>query len=305
MRLVGPCLSEFSYFVTQTLYETFLKSFKEAVGRRPARQHVRTEWWTTAAPAQPYGIIGFSSRMPHHFTRRPSQIALSTVTTTAHRDREMDNHHLHFDASFGDYLESIESEPYLRSDPEVESVRSHPSSHLDADQTLLPHSPAAIPARAQTQRLQRRRNQYYYSNGLLVPVPTTTTPHSLSPADQRPTISHQSSPHKRAKSYTVSGTASSWLLGGSSAFADVKRQSWTGERREIRKLQKDHPVGSARPSSTVEIGDDSAVSTGAAGTAAERDGAKGSVLGVRRKMEKLRGFYRRGEKDVMVSSNLR
>ncbi|KAJ4386451.1 hypothetical protein N0V93_009347 [Gnomoniopsis smithogilvyi] len=242
--------------------------------------------------------------MSHHFTRRPSQLALSTTATPAHRDREMDNNFFHLDSSFGDYLDT-ESESYLRSDPEVESVRSHPSSHLDADQTLLPHSPAAIPARAQTQRLQRRRNQYYYSNGLLVPVPATTVSQNQPASDQRPTTFHQSSPHKRAKSYTTSGNASSWLLGSSSAFTDAKRQSWTGERREIRKLQKDHPVGSARPSSTVEIGDDSVVSNDGAGTAAERDSAKGSVLGVRRKMEKLRGFYRRGEKDVMVSSNLR
>lgn len=218
----------------------------------------------------------------------------------------MDSHFFHLDSSFGDSLD-IESELYVRSDPEAESVRSHPSSHLDADQTLLPHSPTAIPARAQTQRLQRRRNQYYYSNGLLVPVTATTTSQNQPPSEQR-TNTPQSFSHKRAKSYAPSGNATSWLLGASSsAFADAKRQSWTGERREIRKLQKDHPVGSARPSFTVEIGDDTGVSTGGAGTggAAERDGAKGSVLGVRRKMERLRGFYRRGEKDVMVSSNLR
>lgn len=218
----------------------------------------------------------------------------------------MENSLFHPDSSFGDL--DIDSEPYLRSDPEVESVRSHPSSHLDADQRLLPQSPAAIPARAQTQRLQRRRNQYYYSNGLLVPgVPTTTTAqqHQL-PSDQQPTVSHQqTSSHKRAKSYTPSGNASSWLLSSSSAFVDAKRQSWTGERRETRKLQKDHPVGSARPCSTLEIGDGGGVSPGGEGTVAERENAKGSVLGVRRKMEKLRGFYRRGEKDVMVSSNLR
>lgn len=240
--------------------------------------------------------------MPHSFKRRPSQLALSMPA----RDREMDNSFFHLDSSFGDYLD-MDSEPYMRSDPEAESVRSHPSSHLDADQTLLPHSPAAIPARSQTQRLQRRRNQYYYSNGLLVPVPATMSPQQSPSPDQRHIVATQSSSqHKRAKSYSTSGTASSWLLGSSSAFAEVKRQSWTGERREIRKLQKDHPVGSARPSATVEIGDDSGFSTGGADTAAaEGNSAKGSVLGVRRKMEKLRGLYRRGEKEVMVSSNLR
>lgn len=224
----------------------------------------------------------------------------------------MDNSFFHLDSSFGDYLD-MDSEPYMRSDPEAESVRSHPSSHLDADQTLLPHSPAAIPARAQTQRLQRRRNQYYYSGGLLVPVPATVSAQNqqtpTTPPDQRHAVTPQSSAqHKRAKSYSTSGNASSWLLGSSSAFAEVKRQSWTGERREIRKLQKDHPVGSARPSATLEIGDDSGVSTGGADTSAEgNNNAKGSgsVLGVRRKMEKLRGLYRRGEKEVMVSSNLR
>lgn len=245
--------------------------------------------------------------MPHSFKRRPSQLALSMSA----RDREMDNSFFHLDSSFGDYLDT-DSEPFMRSDPEAESVRSHPSSHLDADQTLLPHSPTTIPARSQTQRLQRRRNQYYYSNGLLVPVPATTSAQNQqqqSPSpDQRHIVATQnSSQHKRAKSYSTSGTASSWLLGSTSAFAEVKRQSWTGERREIRKLQKDHPVGSARPSATVEIGDGSGVSTGGADTAAAAEGnsAKGSVLGMRRKMEKLRGLYRRGEKEVMVTSNLR
>lgn len=39
----------------------------------------------------------------------------------------------------------------------------------------------------------------------------------------------------------------------------------------------------------------------------ERDGGgvRGSVLGVRRRMEKLRGFYRRGEKEAGVIGSLR
>lgn len=217
----------------------------------------------------------------------------------------MERHSFHHDSLLGDL--DFDSEPYLRSDPEAESVRSHPSSHLDADQTLLPHSPAAIPARAQTQRLQRRRHQYYYSDGLLVPVPAAATPpHRPSATEPPPTASHQTTaPHKRAKSYTASGNASSWLLGSTSAFAEAKRQSWTGERREIRKLQKYHPVGSARPGFTVEIGNDGEGSTGGVGTAVDREGAKGSVLGVRRKMERLRGLYRRGEKEAMGPSDLR
>lgn len=135
--------------------------------------------------------------------------------------------------------------------------------------------------------------------------------------------SSQDSPHARAKSYSAY-TTSSWLLGGSSSpFADAKRQSWTGERREPRKLQKDHPAGSARPATAVAIGDghdddDAACSSsspsaaaggggggGAGGSVPRMGEARGSVLGVRRKMERLRGLYRKTDKVVEVSSGLR
>lgn len=228
------------------------------------------------------------------------------------------------------HLDFLLGDRFTEADPEAASLRSHPSSH--ADQTLLPH---AAPARTQTQRLQRRRNQYYYVNGNLVPaasLPAASAtggpaqqqqqqwfpPRSVHAAHQEAQAQAQAqaaAAHKRAKSYGPSGHASSWLLGSAAgAFADTKRQSWTGERREIRKLQKDHPMGSARPSCTFEIGDGDETSTGgaagaaagaAAGGAAEREGVRGSVLGVRRKMERLKGLYRRGEKEVEVSSNLR
>lgn len=213
----------------------------------------------------------------------------------------------HLDTLLGD----PDNEPCLRTttDPEADSIRSHPSISSHVDQTLLPTStPATSSPRHQTQRLQRRRNHYYYISGTLTSATSlSTSPHILS-SPPRTIDPEAASPHSRSKSYSASGHTSSWLLGSTSPFADAKRQSWTGERREIRKLQKDHPVGSARPGFTVEIGDrdEMAASAGGPGGAAERDGARGSVLGVRRKMERLRGLYRRGDKDVEVtSSNLR
>lgn len=78
-------------------------------------------------------------------------------------------------------------------------------------------------------------------------------------------------------------------------------------------MQKEHPVGSARPSCTVEIPEEDGGGGGEEG-GGERDGigigigsgVKGSVLGVRRRMEKLRGLYRRGgEKEGMVAPGAR
>lgn len=210
------------------------------------------------------------------------------------------------------------------SDPEAESVRSHPSSHAPDQALLRPHSPPpprTTPARAQTQRLQRRRNQFYYENGLLVPVPPTgisgsPTAHRRSSSDPNPRSSSatqpdsngpapQQQPKQRSKPYLSAsgvGSSPSWLLSGAG-----------GERRESRKLQKEHPVGSARPSCTVEIPEEDS-GGGGEEVGGERDGigigmgsgVRGSVLGVRRRMEKLRGLYRRGgEKEGMVASGVR
>lgn len=63
----------------------------------------------------------------------------------------------------------------------------------------------------------------------------------------------------------------------------------TGERREIRKLQKEHPVGSARPSMALEIGD----GDGDGDRQPADGGERGSGLGVRRKMGRLRELYRK------------
>lgn len=215
----------------------------------------------------------------------------------------------HLDPLFGDSFTDPDTEPCVRRDTEVESVRSHLSSH--PDQMLLPHSLPAFPSRSQTQRLQRRRNQYYYVDGVLVPAPPPPpcTHQSHRSGAERPapprTTANQTPLHKRAKSYGSSGTTSSWLLGSSGAFADARRQPWNGERREVRKLQKDHPVGSARPSFTVAIGNDDGTSSGAPEVTTERDEAKGSVLGVRRRMERLKGLYRRGSKEAVLSPNPR
>ncbi|KAF3765069.1 hypothetical protein M406DRAFT_106993 [Cryphonectria parasitica EP155] len=260
----------------------------------------------------------------------------------------------YYDPLFGDsYADPLFDAEPLRRDPEAESVRSHPSSISHAaDQTLLPHRMPSLSSRPQTQRLQRRRSRYLYVNGVLVPVTsasmssplahpqssdhgaswtaaaatttaaatTASSPPSSSPPPPptlRATVPHRTLSHKRIKSYGVSGTTSSWLLGsgGNSnggVFADAKRQAWTGERREVRKLQKDHPVGSARPAFTIAIGSsgdggaDEVVGAGAGAGAGDKDGLKGSVLGMRRKMERLKGLYRRGSKEaVMGSTNSR
>lgn len=239
-------------------------------------------------------------------------------------------------------------------DPEAESVRSHPSSHhtttTAAEQSLLlsPTSSAAaspptatttiLPTRPQPQRLQRRRNQYHYINGVLVPTSPADTRqnHLISPSSRRgregeegeqeaatgssilPSRFHHhrpDSPPKRSKSYSASGGgggggASSWLLGSASALvAESKRSSWTGERREIRKLQKEHPVGSARPSFSLEIGDGEGGGEGGYAFRGEshhnNKAGSSSVLGVKRRMERLRGLYRKGDKEVTTSTTSR
>lgn len=113
-------------------------------------------------------------------------------------------------------------------------------------------------------------------------------PHTQSQVSRSRTLKAQAQAqaHQRAKSYTLGGVVnghgpSNWLGG-----AEARRSSWTGERREIRKLQKD-PNGSARPGCSLEISD----SDGTDGSGGEKE--KGSV---RRKMERLRGLYRKGEK---------
>lgn len=108
---------------------------------------------------------------------------------------------------------------------------------------------------------------------------------SKSTRDRQITADHQQGQqsHRRAKSYTLASGPSSWLL--SNSLVDVRRSgSLTGERR---KLQKDHPAGSARPSLALEIGD------GDDGSPQTDSGERGSGLGVRRKMGRLRDLYRK------------
>lgn len=268
-----------------------------------------------------------SPREPYNITAAPAYA----------NDMDDFSHQHHFNNS--PLLGSGDDESTWRfhRDPEAESVRSHPSSHHTADQSLLPSSAAAatppsIPTtRPQPQRLQRRRNHYHYINGVLVPtspadirqnqqqqqqvsiareeenigsmIPSRFHPHSHH-SSHRDTAPQQ---HKRAKSYSMpgggssggGGGASSWLLGGASALvgsseSSSKRSSWTGERREIRKLQKEHPVGSARPSFSLEIGEGDENEN-------ENSGLRrsSSVLGVKRRMERLRGLYRKGDKEIV------
>ncbi|KAL1848157.1 hypothetical protein Daus18300_013690 [Diaporthe australafricana] len=233
---------------------------------------------------------------------------------------ELDDPASHLDALLGNPFtdadaESLRSSRHPDPDPDMESIRSLHSrtSHADSllcrplilDQTkrLPPPGP---------NKLHRRRNQYPNIDNRAVVVPESSSSHHetshrqpqthqqpqsrLQPTTDNITRSKSTRAsqanteyqqgqqnHRRAKSYTLSGGPSSWLINNS--LVDVRRSgTWTGERREIRKLQKEHPAGSARPSMSVEISD---------GDGPPADGDKGSGLGVRRKMGRLRELYRK------------
>lgn len=247
--------------------------------------------------------------------RDPAEAARPAFYNAASALTDMDNfsHQHHFNSSpllgGGD-----EESWHFYRDPEAESVRSHPSSHHTADQSLLPSSATPPIPRPQPHRLQRR-NHYHYMNGVLVPTSPTdfrqnqqqqqqlSRPRGEStgsmgpPSRHRPGSKNNSNDndlHKRSKSYSASGGG--WLLGSASAFVAESRRSssWTGERREIRKLQKEHPVGSARPSFSLEIGEGDGEENSASGLR-----RSSSMLGVKRRMERLRGLYRKGDKEVV------
>ncbi|ROW10163.1 hypothetical protein VMCG_01858 [Cytospora schulzeri] len=205
--------------------------------------------------------------MAPFFARRPTQQVVIIGQTSG---VEMDDPASHFDSLLG------HGDPFT--DPEAGSTSTscHHQYHPDPD---------------------RRRNQYSYMNAT-TPAPSTSSPSSQpapasssSPASHQPATSIARSkstrtqpltqqnddqqPQRRQKSYSLSG-GPSWLMNNS--LIEVRRQSSvTGERRESRKLQKEHPTGSARPNTAMAI--------------EEKD--KGSGLGVRRKMGKLRELYRK------------
>lgn len=249
--------------------------------------------------------------MPPPFATRPSQVIGGTHVAT-----ELDDHTSHLDSLLGDPYADADAES-LRSSrhPDTESIRSLHSrtSHVDSLLTrpLILDQTKRMPPPGPN-KLHRRRNQYPHFDNRTVTIPESTSSHhenssqqqqthqlsqyesqskpdmtrSKSTRDRQATADNQQQSHRRAKSYTLSSGPSSWLL--SNSLVDVRRSgSLTGERREIRKLQKDHPAGSARPSLALEIGDGDGDSPPTDG------GERGSGLGVRRKMGRLRDLYRK------------
>lgn len=257
-------------------------------------------------------------RNPMEVSSSPSCYYSTAPAHAADMDDFAHQHHFHHSPLLGSGSSDYDAESWhFHRDPEVESVRSHPSSHHTADQSLLPTTVAPPRPRPQPQRLQRRRN-YHYMNGVLVPTSPTdfrsnqqqllisrseTTGSTLPSSfdlhrsdDPNTNPSQSSSAHKRSKSYSASG-----LLGSASAFvAESKRASWTGERREIRKLQKEHPAGSARPNCSVEINGDDDDDDQRSGEGGIRRSS--SVRGVKRRMERLRGLYRKGDKEEAAAA---
>lgn len=249
------------------------------------------------------------------FAMRPSQ-----VIGGSHVASERDDHASHMDLLLGDPYADADAESFRSSrhpDPDMDSIRSIHSrtSHVDSLLTrpLILDQTKRLPPPGPN-KLHRRRDQYPHFDNRTVTIPESTTSHHENSSRQEQTHQqpqHQLQPnpemtrskstrarqttadsyqgqqsHRRAKSYTLTGGPSSWLL--SNSLVDVRRSgSLTGVRREVRKLQKDHPAGSARPGLAMEIGD------GNSGSAPTDGGERGSGLGVRRKMGRLRELYRK------------
>lgn len=245
---------------------------------------------------------------------RPSQ-----VIGASHVALESDNPASYMDSLLGDPYADADAESFRSSrhpDPDMDSIRSLHSrtSHVDSLLTrpLILDQTKRLPPPGPN-KLHRRRNQYPHFDNRTVTIPESTSSHHENSSQQEQTHqqpqhylqpnpemtrskstrnrqttadNHQGQQsHRRAKSYTLSGGPSSWLL--SNSLVDVRRSgSLTGERR-IRKLQKDHPAGSARPGLAMEIGD------GNGGSPPADSGERGSGLGVRRKMGRLRELYRK------------
>lgn len=251
------------------------------------------------------------------FATRPSQVIGGTHVVT-----ESDDPSSHLDSLLGDPYADVDAESFRSSrhpDPDMESIRSLHSrtSHVDSLLTrpLILDQTKRIPPPGPN-KLHRRRDQYPHFDNRTVTIPESSSSHHenssqqhqahhqpeyhLPPnagmmrskstrARQTNADSQQGQPsHRRAKSYTLSGGPSSWLL--SNSLVDVRRSgSLTGERREARKLQKEHPAGSARPNMSLAIGD----GDGHGPSPPIEGGDRGSGLGVRRRMGRLRELYRK------------
>ncbi|KAI3396316.1 hypothetical protein diail_12281 [Diaporthe ilicicola] len=254
--------------------------------------------------------------MPPFFTTRSPQ-----PIGGAHLATELDDPASHLDALLGDPFadadaESLRSSRHPDPDPDVDSIRSLHSrtSHVDSllCRPLILDQTKRLPPPGPNKLHRRRYQDPHLDDGAAVVAESSSSHHEtshrqpqthqqpqsqLQPATDNITRSKSTragqanadhrqgqQSHRRAKSYTLSSGPSSWLM--SNSLVDVRRSgTWTGERREIRKLQKEHPAGSARPSMSLEISDGD-------GPPAE-GGDKGSGLGVRRKMGRLRELYRK------------
>lgn len=244
------------------------------------------------------------SAMAPFFARRPTQQVVISGQTNG---TEADDPASHFDSLLGHGDPFTDPDPDAGStstsqyhpDPDVDSLgslRSRDSHHRHQHVDCIRPYPAILDEQpAQANKLQRRRNQYSYMNPTTPGSSTSSPPPQPAPASSpshQPTTSiarskstrtqplttqqygdHQA--HRRQKSYSLSG-GPSWLI--NNPLIEVRRQSSvTGERRETKKLQKEHPTGSARPNMSMNL----------------EEGEKGSGLGVRRKMGKLRDLYRK------------
>lgn len=92
---------------------------------------------------------------------------------------------------------------------------------------------------------------------------------------------------RRSRSYTLPA-GPSWLTSSSKPLAEARPGRGGGGRREVRKLQKEHPTGSSRPSMSLEI-------EGGGGGDGRGPSSSGMGLGVgvRKKMGRLRELYRK------------
>lgn len=242
--------------------------------------------------------------MAPFFARRPTQ---QVVIIGQSNGAEADDPASHFDSLLGhgdpftDPEAGSTSTSQYHPDPDVDSLgslRSRTSHHRQQHVDYIRPYPSMLDEQpCQPNKLQRRRNQYSYMNPTTQGSSSTSTsspssqPAPISSSSHQPATSiarskstraqpltqqyndHQT--HRRQKSYSLSG-GPSWLT--SNPLIEVRRHSSvTGERRETKKLQKEHPTGSARPNMSMNL----------------EEGDKGSGLGVRRKMGKLRELYRK------------
>ncbi|ROW16500.1 hypothetical protein VPNG_02891 [Cytospora leucostoma] len=225
--------------------------------------------------------------MAPFFARRASQ----PLVITGQTGMGMDNPASHLDSLLGDRGST---------DPDAVSYQQH-HHHPDPDDleslrsSRSPHS--VVQQDTQPNKLQRRRNQYSYMTATTTPGPSTSSPQAAAAAAS-PSPSHSPEggisrsrstraqlltqqdddyqPHQRSRSYTLPA-GPSWLV--NNPLVEVRRQSSVrGEKRETRKLQKEHPTGSSRPSMSLEI---------------EGRDRGSSGLGVRKKMGRLRELYRK------------